>query len=135
MKKFLQEFKVFALKGNVMDMAVGVIIGGAFSTIVKSFVGDILMPVLSLVIGRINISGLKLSIPNISGGDPITLMIGVFLQNVIDFILIAFCVFLLVKTVNKATSGTKKEEAKPAEPSREEVLLTEIRDALVKKNS
>lgn len=135
MKKFLQEFKVFALKGNVMDMAVGVIIGGAFSTIVKSFVGDILMPVLSLVIGRINISGLKLSIPNISGGDPITLMIGVFLQNVIDFILIAFCVFLLVKAVNKATSGTKKEEAKPAEPSREEVLLTEIRDALVKKNS
>ena len=134
MKKFLQEFKVFALKGKVMDMAVGVIIGGAFSTIVKSFVEDILMPVLSLVIGRINISGLKLSIPNISGGDPITLMVGVFLQNVIDFILIAFCVFLLIRTINKATSGSKKEEAKPAAPSREEVLLTEIRDALVKKN-
>lgn len=132
----MKEFKAFALKGNVMDMAVGVIIGGAFSTIIKSLVDDIITPLLSIVLGRINISDLKLTIPNVSGGAAINLAIGLFLQNVLNFIIIAFCVFLLVKAVNKAVSfRAKPEEEKEPELTADQKLLTEIRDALVKRNA
>jgi large conductance mechanosensitive channel len=129
MKNFMKEFKEFAFKGNVMDMAVGVIIGGAFSTIIKSLVENILMPLLSIVLGHVNVADLKVTVPNITGGANIDLAIGLFLQNVINFIFIALCVFILVKAVNRAK---KPEEKKPAEPTKTEVLLTEIRDALKK---
>jgi len=125
MKKFMEEFKAFALKGNVMDMAVGIIIGGAFSTIVKSLVDDILMPLLGMLLGRVNISDLNVTV----GSAKLTY--GTFLQNIINFIFIALAVFMIVRMINRAE---KKKEEKPAEPSKEEMLLTEIRDALVKKN-
>ena len=136
---FLKEFKAFALKGNVMDMAVGVIIGGAFGKIVTSLVNDVIMPPIGLVVGGVDFTDLKLVIKKavIEGGAEIapavTWNYGAFIQQVVDFTILAFCVFMMVKIMNKLM---KKEEAKPAPapatpaPSMEEVLLTEIRDLL-----
>ena len=136
---FLKEFKAFALKGNVMDMAVGVIIGGAFGKIVTSLVNDVIMPPIGLVVGGVDFTDLKLVIKKavIEGGAEIapavTWNYGAFIQQVVDFTILAFCVFMMVKVMNKLM---KKEEAKPAPapappaPSKEEVLLTEIRDLL-----
>ena len=138
----LQEFKTFALKGNVVDMAVGVIIGGAFGKIVTSLVNDIIMPPIGLLIGGVDFTNLKLVIKKavIEGGAEIapavTWNYGAFIQQVVDFTILAFCVFMMVKVMNKLL---KKEEAKPAPapappaPSKEEVLLTEIRDILKEK--
>lgn len=134
----IKEFKEFAVKGNVVDMAVGIIIGGAFGTIVKSLVSDVIMPPIGLAMGGVDFSSLFI---NLSGGQfdsleaakeagAATINYGVFLNNVISFLIVAFAVFMLVKSIN---SLKKKEEAKPAAPpapSKEEVLLTEIRDAL-----
>ena len=133
MKKFMQEFKEFATRGNVLDMAVGVVIGGAFSKIVTSLVENIIMPALSLITGKINLTDLAVTLP-VSSGDPIVLGYGVFLQNILDFILIALSIFMIVKLINRFHK--KKEEApKPAPaPSKEEVLLTEIRDLLKEQN-
>ena len=140
--KFLQEFKTFALKGNVMDMAVGVIIGGAFGKIVTSLVNDIIMPPIGILVGGVDFTNLKLVIKKavIEGGAEIapavTWNYGAFIQQVVDFTILAFCVFMMVKVMNKLL---KKEEAKPAPapappaPSKEEVLLTEIRDILKEK--
>ncbi|MBQ6870366.1 MAG: large-conductance mechanosensitive channel protein MscL [Alistipes sp.] len=139
---FLKEFKAFALKGNVMDMAVGVIIGGAFGKIVTSLVNDIIMPPIGILVGGVDFSNLKLVIKKavIEGGAEIapavTWNYGAFIQQVVDFTILAFCVFMMVKVMNKLL---KKEEAKPAPapappaPSKEEVLLTEIRDILKEK--
>ena len=139
---FLKEFKAFALKGNVMDMAVGVIIGGAFGKIVTSLVNDIIMPPIGILVGGVNFSNLKLVIKQavIEGGAEIapavTWNYGAFIQQVVDFTILALCVFMMVKVMNKLL---KKEEAKPAPapappaPSKEEVLLTEIRDLLKEK--
>ena len=139
---FLKEFKAFALKGNVMDMAVGVIIGGAFGKIVTSLVNDIIMPPIGILVGGVDFSNLKLVIKKavIEGGAEIapavTWNYGAFIQQVVDFTILAFCVFMMVKVMNKLL---KKEEAKPAPapappaPSKEEVLLTEIRDLLKEK--
>ena len=137
MGKFLNEFKEFAVKGNAVDMAVGVIIGGAFGKIVSSIVDDIIMPPIGWLIGGVKFTDLKLTLPQIDLGveklDPVTINYGNFLQTCFDFIVIAFCVFLLVKGINRL--ARKKEEA-PAEepkapaPSAEEKLLTEIRDLL-----
>ena len=136
---FLKEFKAFALKGNVMDMAVGVIIGGAFGKIVTSLVNDVIMPPIGLVVGGVDFTDLKLVIKKavVEGGAEIapavTWNYGAFIQQVVDFTILAFCVFMMVKIMNKLM---KKEEAKPAPapappaPSKEEVLLTEIRDLL-----
>ncbi len=156
---FLKEFKAFAVKGNVMDMAVGVIIGGAFGKIVTSLVNDILMPPISALMGNTDFSDLKVDLSAIrnavssasdavvnvvSGAEnaaaaataevaPIYWNYGAFIQQCIDFVILAFCVFMMVKMMNKLI---KKEEAKPAAPapapapSKEEVLLTEIRDLL-----
>ncbi len=126
MSKFLTEFKEFAMKGNVIDMAVGVIIGGAFGKIVSSLVDDVLMPVLGMITGGLDFSGLTVKV-----GDA-TLKYGIFLQNVIDFLIIAFCIFLMIKAVNKLMHKKKEEEQAPApaEPSAEEKLLAEIRDLL-----
>ena len=129
MKKFLQEFKEFALKDNVMDLAIGVIIGAAFGNIVTAFTEDIINPFIAGIGGAE--FGFKIKI---YGGQYI--LLGDFLTAVINFIIMAFCIFLMMKAVNKLMSlGKKKEEEKPAEPPKEEVLLTEIRDLLKAQNS
>ena len=135
---FFKEFKEFAMKGNVMDMAVGVIVGGAFGKIVSSLVDDVLMPIVGMLTGGIDLSGLeyKMMIPAVDGGEPIagaTLKYGAFIQNIIDFLIIAFCIFLMVKAMNKMTAKKEEEPAPAPEPSAEEKLLTEIRDLLSKK--
>lgn len=143
MGKLISEFKEFAVKGNAVDMAVGVIIGGAFGKIVSSIVDDIIMPPIGWLIGGVNFSDLKVTlptveIPGVEKMAPATINYGNFLQTLIDFIIIAFCVFMLVKFINKLARKKKKEEAKtpaPApEPSAEEKLLTEIRDLLKQQN-
>ena len=125
------EFKKFAMRGNVMDMAVGIIIGGAFGKIVTSFVNDVLMPPLGILLGNVNFTELVITIKEASGeAAAVTLNYGNFIQTVVDFLIIAFAIFLMVKGMN---SLTKKEEEKPAAPpapSNEEVLLSEIRDLL-----
>lgn len=126
------EFKDFAMRGNVVDMAVGIVIGGAFGKIVSSFVADVLMPPIGIALGGVNFSDLSLTLQEgVDGADAVMVKYGVFIQTVVDFIIIAFAIFLVVKAMN---SVKKKEEAAPPaappEPSKEEVLLTEIRDAL-----
>jgi len=127
----MSEFKSFAMRGNVVDMAVGIVIGGAFGKIVSSFVADVLMPPIGLLLGNVDFSDLAVTLRDAGeGADAVLLRYGVFIQTVIDFLIIAFAIFMVVKAMN---SVMKKEEDKPAappEPSKEEVLLTEIRDAL-----
>jgi large conductance mechanosensitive channel len=127
----LSEFKSFAMRGNVVDMAVGIVIGGAFGKIVSSFVADVLMPPIGLLLGNVDFSDLAVTLQGASEGvEEVTLRYGQFIQTVIDFVIIAFAIFMVVKAMNTVM---KKEEEKPAEPpkpSKEEVLLTEIRDAL-----
>ena len=127
----LSEFKSFAMRGNVVDMAVGIVIGGAFGKIVSSFVADVLMPPIGLLLGNVDFSDLAVTLKAAAeGAEAVTLRYGVFIQTVVDFIIIAFAIFMVVKAMNTVM---KKEEEKPAEPpkpSKEEVLLTEIRDAL-----
>lgn len=127
----LSEFKSFAMRGNVVDMAVGIVIGGAFGKIVSSFVADVLMPPIGLLLGNVDFSDLAVTLRAAAeGAEAVTLRYGQFIQTVLDFVIIAFAIFLVVKAMN---TMKKKEEAAPAappEPSKEEVLLTEIRDAL-----
>ena len=140
MSKFFNEFKEFAVKGNAVDMAVGVIIGGAFGKIVTSIVNDIIMPPIGWLIGGVKFTDLKCDLPSMDLGveklEPVTINYGQFLQTIFDFVIIAFCVVLLVKGINKLARKKAKEEAKPAAPpapSAEEKLLTEIRDLLKEK--
>ncbi len=131
----LQEFKKFALRGNVIDLAVGVIIGGAFGKIVTSLVNDIIMPILGIIIGRINLSALKWVIrPQDGETAELAVNYGQFLQTTLDFLLVALSIFFVIKLLN---SFKKKQEEKPAEvkPSKEEELLSEIRDILKTNNS
>lgn len=136
MGKLIQEFKDFAVKGNAVDMAVGVIIGGAFGKIVSSIVDDIIMPPIGWLIGGVNFSELKITLPaeQIAGMEmqKATINYGSFIQTLIDFIIVAFCVFMLVKAINSLSRKKKAEEPAPAapEPTAEEKLLTEIRDLL-----
>ncbi|MCQ2201515.1 MAG: large-conductance mechanosensitive channel protein MscL [Bacteroidales bacterium] len=134
--KFLQDFKNFAMKGNVVDMAVGVIIGGAFGKIVTSLVQDVIMPPIGLLVGGVNFKDLKVTLKEASDGvDAVTLNYGNFLQTAFDFLIIAFSIFMMIRIITKLTEK-KKEEAPapaPAEPSNEEKLLTEIRDLLKNK--
>ena len=135
---FIKELKDCAVKGNAVDMAVGVIIGGAFGKIVSSIVNDLIMPPIGWLIGGIDFKDLKYDLPvnplN-EGGEPVSIAYGNFIQTCLDFFIIAFCVFLLVRALMKLSR--KKEEpatpAAPAEPSAEVKLLTEIRDALKNK--
>ena len=136
---FIQEFKDFAIKGNAIDMAVGVIIGGAFGKIVTSIVNDLIMPPIGWIIGGIDFKDLKYDLPvnplN-EGGEPVSIAYGNFLQTCLDFFIIAFCVFLLVRLIIKLSRKKKEENiapAAPAEPSEEVKLLREIRDELKKK--
>ncbi|MBO5313789.1 MAG: large-conductance mechanosensitive channel protein MscL [Prevotella sp.] len=139
MSSFLNEFKEFAVKGNVVDMAVGVIIGGAFGKIVTSVVNDIIMPPIGWLIGGVNFSELKYSLPakEINGElVEATVNYGAFLQTILDFIIIAFCIFMLIKGINKLRAEKEEAPAEPEaapEPSNEEKLLTEIRDLLKNK--
>ncbi len=130
----LQEFKEFAVKGNVVDMAVGIVIGAAFGKIVSSFVADVLMPPIGLLLGGIDFAKFGLILKKAADGTPeVVLAYGKFIQTVVDFTIIAFAIFMVVKAINAAK---KKEEEKPEEPpkpSNEEVLLTEIRDILKEK--
>ncbi len=127
----IKEFQEFAVKGNVVDMAVGIIIGGAFGTIVKSLVSDIIMPPIGLMMGGIDFSQLVVTLKEATAdAEAVTINYGVFINNVISFLIVAWAVFMLVKGMN---SLKKKEEEAPAEPPappRSEVLLEEIRDAL-----
>ena len=132
--KMLDEFKAFAMKGNVLDMAVGIIIGGAFGKIISSVVGDIIMPPIGLLLGGVNFTDLKIVLKAATDTLPaVTMNYGNFIQVTIDFLIIAFVIFMLVKAMNAA----KKKEAAapppaPPAPSKEEMLLAEIRDLLKK---
>ena len=144
---FLQEFKAFAMKGNVVDMAVGVIIGGAFGKIVSSVVADVIMTPIGLLVGGVNFTDLKLVMKDAvaevkdeagnvitAAQDAVTLNYGNFLQVTFDFLIIAFSIFLMIKLITRLTEKKKAEEeatpAPPPAPSKEELLLTEIRDLL-----
>ena len=129
--KFLEDFKAFAMRGNVMDMAVGVIIGGAFGKIISSVVADVIMPPLGLLIGGVNFTDLKLELkPAADGVEAVTLNYGNFLQTAFDFIIIAFSIFLFIKLIGKLMKKKEEAPAAPPAPSKEEQLLTEIRDLL-----
>ena len=126
----VSEFKSFAMRGNVVDMAVGIVMGGAFGKIVSSFVADVLMPPIGLALGGVDFSDLAITLQDAQGeAAAVTINYGIFVQTVVDFLIIAFAIFLVVKAMN---SVKKKEEAAspPPKPSKEEELLTEIRDAL-----
>lgn len=130
----LKEFKEFAMKGNVTDLAIGVIIGAAFGKIVNSLVADIIMPILGLVIGGVNFTDLKVVLrQSVDPTKILTLNYGQFIQNVFDFLIIAFSIFLVIKLVNKFKRKEEvQEEIKEELPTNEEVLLTQIRDLLSK---
>lgn len=124
MKKFFSEFKTFISRGNVIDMSVGIIVGGAFTAIVNSLVGDLFTPIINLLTGELNFSEWVIPIGTSQ------LMIGSFLQSVLNFLLTAFCLFLLVRGTNKLHKKKEEAPAAPPKPSKEEELLTEIRDLL-----
>ena len=141
MGKFMQEFKEFAVKGNVMDMAVGVIIGGAFGKIVTSLVNDIIMPLIGKATGGVSFTDLFINLSNdetyatLAAAKEAGISVfawGQFVQNIIDFLIIALCIFLMVKAINKAKKKEEPAPAAPAGPTQEE-LLTEIRDLLKNK--
>lgn len=133
---FISEFKEFAMRGNVIDMAVGVVIGGAFGKIVSSLVGDVIMPVVGVLTGGVNFTDLKLTLKEAAEGAPaVTINYGSFIQTMVDFLIIAFCIFCVIKALNTLKNKLpKEEEAAPAEPETpaDIALLTEIRDLLKK---
>jgi large conductance mechanosensitive channel len=124
----LKEFREFAVKGNVVDLAVGVIIGGAFGKIVSSLVSDVVMPPIGLAVGGVNFTSLAVTLKD--GEPPVLLKYGVFLQTVFDFIIVATAVFLMVKVINRLKREEPKAPEAPPPPPRQEVLLEEIRDSL-----
>ncbi|NFD28694.1 large-conductance mechanosensitive channel protein MscL [Clostridium botulinum] len=133
MNKMIKDFKEFAVKGNAMELAIGVVIGGAFGKIVTSLVEDIIMPLVGLLIGGIDFTGLNFSM-NLSGKTVVSIKYGNFIQAAVNFLIISFSIFLFIKLINKFN---KKEEEVKEEPkiSNEEILLTEIRDLLKESNS
>lgn len=139
MGKFFKDFREFALKGNLIDMAVGVIIGGAFGKIVSSLVNDIIMPVFAAIGGAGDFKSLKWvlkdSVPSAQGREAIeevAINYGMFIQNIVDFLIIAFSIFIALRVMMRFKKKAQEEAAAPAEPSAEEKLLTEIRDILAK---
>ena len=137
-KKIIYEFKNFIAKGNVMDLAVGVIIGGAFGKIVSSLVNDMIMPIIGLILGGIDFSNLKFVIKEATEKTPeASIKYGLFIQNVVDFLIIAFVIFIMVNGINairKIKDNENLEESSEPTPTKEEILLTEIRDILKNKN-
>ncbi len=140
MKKFINEFKEFISRGNVIDMAVGIVVGNAFTKIINSLVSDIIMPFIGIITGKVNLSMLKLVItPASEGVDELSVTYGAFLQSILDFLIIAFAIFCTIKVINSVRSKLEKtkkeeEEKEPPKPTAEEVLLTEIRDLLKQNN-
>jgi len=131
----LQEFKDFAIKGNAIDMAVGIIIGAAFGKIISSLVADIFMPPLGVLIGGVDFTNLAVVIKEAAGDAPaVTLKYGKFIQSTVDFTIIAFAIFLAVKLLNKLKRKEAETPVVVPEPTKEELLLTEIRDLLKEKN-
>ncbi|MGI1677619.1 MAG: large-conductance mechanosensitive channel protein MscL [Cellvibrionaceae bacterium] len=129
----MSEFKAFAVKGNVVDMAVGIIIGAAFGKIVSSFVGDVIMPPIGLLMGGVDFSDLAFVLKEAVGEAPaVVISYGKFIQVLVDFIIVAFAIFMAVKAMNSLKKKEEEAPAAPPKPSNEEVLLTEIRDLLKK---
>jgi len=127
----MQEFKSFAMRGNVVDMAVGIIIGGAFGKIVSSFVADVIMPPIGILIGGVDFSNLAITIKQATeGAAAVTINYGKFIQSIVDFTIIAFAIFIVIKGMNSLKKREEEIPAPPPAPSREEILLTEIRDEL-----
>ena len=127
----VKEFKEFIMRGNVIDLAVGIVIGAAFVKVVSSLVADIIMPPLGLLIGGVNFTELKVVLgPPLSGGEPVTLNYGNFIQVLFDFVIVAFAIFLVVKMVNRLKRKQAEAPAVPPAPTKDQVLLTEIRDLL-----
>ena len=133
--KFIKEFREFAVRGNVVDMAVGIVIGAAFGKIVTSMVSDIFMPPIGWLIGGVDFSDLAIQLPAVvEGKEVVTIAYGKFIQTILDFAIVAFVIFLVIKGINRLK---RKEEAAPAPapvPTKEEILLTEIRDLLKQRN-
>ena len=129
--KLFDEFKAFVMRGNVVDLAVGVIIGGAFGKIVTSLVNDIFMPIIGMILGNVNFTSLEIKLGEpVEGAEQAAIRYGAFIQEIVNFLIITLCIFMVIKVINKLQK--KKEEAPAPEPTKEEVLLTEIRDALNK---
>ncbi len=128
-----KEFKDFAMRGNVVDMAVGIIIGAAFGKIISSLVKDIIMPPIGVMMGGVNFADLRMVIQDATDGvEAVTLNYGAFIQNVLDFLIVAFAIFMMIKVMNNMRKKEEEKPAAPAAPGKEEVLLTEIRDLLRK---
>jgi len=136
--KVVKEFRLFAIRGNVIDLAIGIIIGGAFGKIVSSFVNDVLMPPIGTMIGGVDLTNLKITLKQASIDElgeqvqAVTLNYGNFVQVSIEFLIIAFAVFMMIKAINTLKRKEDEKAAAPAAPSKEEILLTEIRDLLKK---
>lgn len=128
-----KEFKDFAMRGNVVDMAVGIIIGAAFGKIISSLVKDIIMPPIGVMMGGVDFSDLRMVIQDATEGvEAVTLNYGAFIQNVLDFLIVAFAIFMMIRVMNNMRKKEEEKPAAPAAPGKEEVLLTEIRDLLRK---
>jgi large conductance mechanosensitive channel len=131
---FASEFKEFAMKGSVLDLAVGVVIGGAFGKIVSSLVGDVIMPALSPILGSVNFSDLSFQIATNAAGKPVLLKYGAFIQTIFEFLVIAVSIFIVIKGINKLKRPpAPAADAPPPPPSKTEVLLQDIRDLLAKR--
>ncbi|WP_339123104.1 large-conductance mechanosensitive channel protein MscL [Fusobacterium nucleatum] len=131
--KLFDDFKAFVMRGNVVDMAVGVIIGGAFGKIVTSLVNDIFMPIIGVLIGNVNFSDLQIKLGEpLEGAEQAAIKYGMFIQEVVNFLIIALCIFMVIKVINKLQKKKEEAPAPVPEPTKEEVLLSEIRDALNK---
>lgn len=134
MKAFIEEFKAFAMRGNVVDLAIAVVIGAAFGKIVTSFTNDIIMPVIGLLTGGTDFSNLVWTLKEASGEvAAVTVNYGMFINTIVDFIIIAFAIFLVMKQMNRFMKKQEEAPAEPAKPSEDVVLLTEIRDLLKRK--
>lgn len=131
---FMSEFKKFAIKGNMIDMAVGIIIGAAFGKIVSSLVKDVIMPPLGLAIGGVDFSNLAITLKEATAdGEAVLLKYGMFIQSIVDFLIVALSIFVAVKWINSMKKKEEEAPSEPPKPSKEEVLLTEIRDLLANK--
>ena len=131
--KLVDEFKAFVMRGNVLDMAVGVIIGGAFGKIVTSLVNDIFMPIIGMIIGNIDFTTLEIKIGEpVEGAEQAAIKYGMFIQEIVNFLIIALCIFMFIKLISKIQKKKDEAPAPTPEPTKEELLLTEIRDSLKK---
>ncbi len=128
---FIKDFREFAVRGNVVDMAVGIIIGAAFGKVVSSLVSDVFMPPLGWMIGGVDFSDLAIVLPEIiEGKGTVSIFYGKFIQTILDFTIVAFAIFMMIKVINRLKKKEEEKPAEPAAPSNEELLLTEIRDLL-----